>query len=131
MFDVARRDVALGGGSFTLGGVLVELARAASWRGGVRPEAPGVSRSVFDGESDYAAGCPIRFEASVTIESGQAFLSGAGFGAAYIFVLRGLLRLGRLVHRFEAAISALWGEAPAAPVRPAGPFVRRPDGLPR
>ncbi len=105
-------------------------ARSACGRGGDGRAAPGVSGTLVDGDSDVS-GCPIRFEASVTIVGSQAFLSGAGFGVVCIFLLRGLLRLGRLVHRVEVAISALWVEAPAAPDRPAGPFVRRPDGLPR
>ena len=128
MFDVARRDLAVGGGSLTLGGVLVELARSASNRGVSFAVAPGVSQSEV--ESDFDS-CTIRFQVAVTIGSGRSFLSGARFGALCVALFRCLLRLGRLVGRVEAAVGALWAEAPAVPERAARPFVRRPDGLPR
>ena len=129
MFDVARRDLAVGGGSLTLGGVLVELARSASTRGVSFAVALGVSKSEV--ESDFDDQCPIRFQAAVTIGSGRSFFSGAGFGALCVALFRWLLRLGRLVGRVEAAVGALWAEARAVPERAERPFVRRPDGLPR
>jgi hypothetical protein len=122
-------DFAVGGDSLTLGGVLVELARSASTRGGSFAVAPGISKSEV--ESDFDNQCPICFQTGVTIGSGRSFFSGAGFGALCVALLRWLLRVGRLVGRVEAGVGALWAEARAVPERAERPFVRRPDGLPR